>query len=454
MTRKGSRNVSNGAESASPINAMPTKALFISMLTRDVGLIPAIIDLVDNAVDGARQLRDDRSYSDLWVRLELSGKSFRVSDNCAGISVETARDYAFRFGRDARAPSVTHSIGQFGVGMKRAVFKLGNHFRVESSTKSSRFVVSVDVRKWANEQPWQFEFSEIEEGVSIPADNRGTSIQVTALHPDIAEKLALESFQTELSIEIAHRLQDALSRGLAVSVNGVPVATRPLLMLADKRLAPATATLKFRLPKKKPVTVRLFCGLGTSDRAAAGWHVFCNARLVLEADKSNATGWGERARGIDIPGFHNQYNHLRGFAYFDSDDPGLLPWNTTKTGLDADSAIYRATRLEMIRLMRPVVTFLNHLKEEKQGGADEDSPGKLETLLLRSKVTTVDEVTTRAAFSVALAADVSRRPSTQRIQYDVPLQKAERARKALKVSTWKALGEKTFDYFYSNELGE
>jgi len=35
------------------INVEPTKELFIYMLTRDVGLENAIIDLIDNSVDGA-----------------------------------------------------------------------------------------------------------------------------------------------------------------------------------------------------------------------------------------------------------------------------------------------------------------------------------------------------------------------------------------------------------------
>lgn len=46
------------AENDNPmrINASPTKELFIFMLTRDVQLSRAIIDLVDNCVDGANRL--------------------------------------------------------------------------------------------------------------------------------------------------------------------------------------------------------------------------------------------------------------------------------------------------------------------------------------------------------------------------------------------------------------
>ena len=39
------------------VQGEPTKDFFISMLVRDIGLIPAIVDLVDNSVDGGRRLR-------------------------------------------------------------------------------------------------------------------------------------------------------------------------------------------------------------------------------------------------------------------------------------------------------------------------------------------------------------------------------------------------------------
>jgi hypothetical protein len=139
-----------------PIDAMPTKELFIDMMTRDIPLIPAIIDLVDNCADGARRTRGDGSYNGLWARVEISPKEFRIADNCGGMTVDIARKYAFRFGRAAGMPSVSHSIGEFGVGMKRAIFKLGNKFRVESAAATSRFVVEQDVREWAKKKEWQY----------------------------------------------------------------------------------------------------------------------------------------------------------------------------------------------------------------------------------------------------------------------------------------------------------
>ena len=58
------------------IDASPTKELFILMLTRDISLIPSIIDLVDNSVDGARRIKGDGPYEGLEIRLKLSDKEF------------------------------------------------------------------------------------------------------------------------------------------------------------------------------------------------------------------------------------------------------------------------------------------------------------------------------------------------------------------------------------------
>jgi hypothetical protein len=96
------------------IDASPTKQFFISVLIKDIELVRAIADLVDNCVDGARRIRGNGRFDDLFVRIELDQEQFRIIDNCGGISRELASRYAFRFGRPPDTPSVRHSVGQFG----------------------------------------------------------------------------------------------------------------------------------------------------------------------------------------------------------------------------------------------------------------------------------------------------------------------------------------------------
>ena len=54
------------------VNANPTKDFFIQMLTKDIKLERAIIDLIDNSIDGAKNLRGDNNYEGLWVKINVS----------------------------------------------------------------------------------------------------------------------------------------------------------------------------------------------------------------------------------------------------------------------------------------------------------------------------------------------------------------------------------------------
>ena len=56
------------------IDARPTKQFFITMLVRDIELIRAIIDLVDNCVDGARRMRPAGTFDGLFVHVDAMEK--------------------------------------------------------------------------------------------------------------------------------------------------------------------------------------------------------------------------------------------------------------------------------------------------------------------------------------------------------------------------------------------
>ena len=134
---------------APKINTMPTKAFFVEMLVRDILLERAILDLVDNSVDGAKRLRpaSPMNFDKLVVTIEMGANQFKISDNCGGFDINTATSYAFRFGRPAEADQTPYSIGQFGVGMKRALFKFGHWFSVKSATATERWAIEVDVSR-------------------------------------------------------------------------------------------------------------------------------------------------------------------------------------------------------------------------------------------------------------------------------------------------------------------
>jgi len=431
------------------IKASPTKEFFISMLVKDIGLTRAILDLVDNSVDGAQRLRSKGRYDGLWARLTVDRHKFVIHDNCGGIPVSLARDYAFRFGRAGGTPTTKHSVGQFGVGMKRALFKLGSMFSVKSATATSRFTVTVDVDEWKviDEPEWHFHFGTLEENTRVPKTGIGTTIEVTRLHGNVADDFGSDSFLARLRTDLEEAHTQNLNNGLAVTLNGVPVQVHPLELLQSANLKPAVKEIQCRPERGKQVAVRMYSGVAESSPSSAGWYIFCNGRMVLCADQTLVTGWGEGEEST-IPKYHNQYARFRGYAFFDSDDAGLLPWNTTKTGVDTDSPVYRAVRLEMVRLMRPVLDFLNKLKDEKDRST---ATGPLAKAVDAASAKGVAEVTGKPAFVAPKSVTPSRATRYQNIQYQVLTERVEKAKRSLKARSLKEVGERTFSYYFDRE---
>lgn len=419
------------------------------MLVKDIELIPAISDLVDNSIDGARRLSGNDRYDGRWVRLELSECEFRISDNCGGIPVDVAVNYAFRFGRPEKMTATPHSVGQFGVGMKRALFKLGGRFVIASATESSRFTLDVEVEKWRKkEDEWEFKFKTFDDNVAVPDDERGTTIAVTELHPSVSKDFGLATFLGRLREELERKHQQTMDRGLGISVNGVPLAVNVVDLLQSEDLRPAFAELSFN-HSADPVVAQVWAGISASVPRDAGWYIFCNGRLVLGPDQSEVTGWGE-GDGRIIPKYHNQFARFRGYVFFDSDDSARLPWNTTKTGVDLDADIYRTTRQKMLVLMRPVINFLNRLDAEKETTGDDNGP--LEESVAAAAPARLSDIAGESTFGAPAVAPKPKVPKPGNILYAKPRAEIERVKKALGVTTYRDVGIGTFDYFVAAEL--
>lgn len=435
------------------VAASPTKEFFIYMLGRDIDAVRAIADLVDNSVDGARRFRGTERYEDLYVRLEVNEEKFQISDNCGGIPAEVARKYAFRFGRPPEVAGTPGSIGEFGVGMKRALFKMGKHFTIESTSESSRFVIEVSVDEWAkNEDDWDFRFKSVEENTGpFPDAQHGTKITVTELNADMVAEFALAQFGNKLTAYLQSAHQHAMHLGLSITLNQFPLEFTPATLLESDKLRPAYEEQVLMPPdSSSPVRVKLIAGIGKSNPKEAGWSIFCNGRMILEADKTEVTGWGE-----NIAGYHNQYAMFRGYVFFDSDDPSALPWNTTKSAVNTDSGIYRNVRMHMLSMMRPVIAFLNALKKETANGDStmEEERQSYRAALKEAKPRKIAEIRTEKRAFYYERPVVKRNP-TVTIQFSRPREQVERAREALHAATNKEVGERVFDYFYGLECGD
>ncbi|MDW9573364.1 hypothetical protein GOA73_08235 [Sinorhizobium meliloti] len=439
----------SSVDQSSAINAEPTKAFFVEMLVRDIPLEQAVLDLVDNCVDGAKRLANAEAavpFEGRKVDIEFDAESFKIFDNCGGFGVETAREYAFRFGRPSGAKVTPHSIGQFGVGMKRALFKFGRHFTVRSATIDEEWAVDVDVPKWEEATGWSFPWASFGDGGKISKASPGTEILVTNLRPEVAAKFSTQNFQNAIVGLVKSKHRQFISLGLEVRVNGTRIDATNLSLLLNKDLKPGVDYLTFFGDDPPQVDVKIIVGVGASLPREAGWYVICNGRVVLEADRRSNTGWGfveEETSRLIMPTFHNQFARFRGIVSFDCEDSSKVPWNTTKTDIDQDSLVWRQTFERMMEMMRPVITFLNELDKDIDENTREKSP--LLDFVSKAASRQTDTITEKATFSAPARDDVSIGPKYVKIQYSRLQEDIEFLQDELNLKSAKAVGERTFD---------
>lgn len=453
----------------------PVKRFFIDILTRDIEIPAAVLDLVDNSVDSANAMFPEGDLSTLRIDVEADAEHFAISDNCAGITLHAAETYVFKMGRPENIGSSPSSIGQFGVGMKRALFKMGDEFIVDSSTGTSHFSVELVVSVWEKMEEWTIPLRVHKSGTS-GYPNSGTTIIISNLTEDVRGHFADPVRQNQLRDELRSKHRMAIERGLKIYFNGQLLPKTPtVLATSESNEAPEIFPLieRFSLENEdgKTVRVEIYAGIHNSaateedaepedvtvGSAEAGWYVFGNDRLLLAADKTWLTGWGGTG---NLPLYHNQYARFRGFVYMWAEDSIALPWNTTKTGVESSDPVWTRVRGEMITAGKQVITLLNLLKIERRAlntidtGTSPELYVPITQALGRSKLKStaaLREYSPRALFYVTPNNELGRLMDGKRISYSVTLRDFKSASELLGSTKAAEIGRRTFEYFLDCE---
>jgi hypothetical protein len=367
---------------ANKVVATPTKRFFVEMLTRDIELDDAILDLLDNCLDGAvrtnakKRVKDkSRPYAGFWAEITLDAKHFCIKDNCGGIPIDIARSHAFRFGReDNLRDKDFHTVGTYGIGMKRAIFKMGSDCWVRSHHANGSFGVHIDEDWISGDDKWELD---MDRQAEVPKDE-GVSLRITKLLPGIEHHFDPNKGNFEEVIKKKIRLHYAyiIKKGFVVKVNGHVVKPSDFQTLIPVDLASDSAIAPYIYQAEEGgVSVQLIMGMyerfpsqgelddyvdGKRSKDTAGWTVVCNDRVVLANDTSHMTGWGESG----VPVYHSQFIMLSGLVEFISNDASKLPVTTTKRGVDLNSPLYADVKNIMRDALKHFTSFTNHWKTQ------------------------------------------------------------------------------------------
>jgi len=243
-------------------DARPTKGFFIENITRDLSLEDAILDLVDNAADSFIRTRNIDvspallevevsrrpsmgSASKALIAITLNKDEFTIYDRCGGIDLEHAARQVFRFGRPPG--SYPGSLGVYGIGMKRAIFKIGKHIVIESYTKKSGLRVEIDVPKWAeDDENWEFPITKI--GPARNDSEAGTRITIRGLNDEVKLRVDDGILMGRLREALSTTYSLFLQNFLSVSLNGTDIPPRTLPIAAFDDLEPNVRILDHHMP--------------------------------------------------------------------------------------------------------------------------------------------------------------------------------------------------------------
>jgi hypothetical protein len=314
--------------------AYPSKAFFVEMLTRDISLADAILDLIDNCIDGVVRHQKESGavagatpYKGYKASITASPSSFRIEDNCGGIPRAVAEKYAFRLGRPEKMPSEhLATVGRYGIGMKRSMFKLGRAAKVTTFNHGNAYAVTVSSKWMHDDDDWELPISDVVKS-ALPATLKprgGTVIDVTSLRAEIQQEFDPQAsrFLTDLAATIATHYSYIIHKGFEVSLNGKVLAGRTIELLLGSNKKDRIEPFAYRT-EIDGVNVELVVGLYRAiadetevdeelegkpsiSRETCGWTIVCNDRVVLYNDKTRATGWGEAS----VPAYHPQFNAI------------------------------------------------------------------------------------------------------------------------------------------------
>lgn len=379
-------------EEAAPVNAKPAKRFFVEMLTRDIELKDAVLDMLDNCLDGALRKNNNNPvntsmpYEGYYAKISFNKDRFSIIDNCGGIDEDLAKNYAFRLGRpDTDRDKDLATVGVYGIGMKRAIFKIGQDAKVTSIHPRSSFEIAISPEWLKDDDNWNLPFENIEK----PDTEYGTHIEIGELYSAISKTFE-DDFYDDFCATIKEQYSYIIQKGFKVYVNETLVEAKRLGLLVDEealRNSKAGITPYIYEVSNNGLNIFLSVGFyrplpsdeeqideieGRHSKDDAGWTIICNDRVIIANDKSSLTGWGSSG----APAYHSQFVAISGVVIIRSKDASLLPVTTTKRGIDVNSDIYWALRDKMVEGLK---MFTNHTNKWKTPSEERETIQKSTT---------------------------------------------------------------------------
>lgn len=347
------------------LDGTPDKRLFWSIIS-DYDIQTALCELIDNAID---QWIGQRPRTPLSVDLILDPdrQLISVKDNAGGVGRADLR-ILIAPGSSRNDPAA-ETIGIFGVGSKRAVVALAENVVIKTHRRGDK-TYQIDVTSdWLESPAWDIAAYEIP-GIPVGV----TSIDLSALR------------KTFSSFDVNHLKQHLGEtygwflgqKDCKISVNGEPIELRGFESWAfPPAFAPQRATFDVSLAGTGTVRADVTVGLITDrdpELENYGVYFYCNHRLVVKELKVREVGYFVTSEA-GVP--HPDASLCRAVVKLDG-AAKLMPWNSSKTGINYSHPLFHAVRPALIQLVTQFSSLSRRLKDDWDEKVFRFSEGEIE----------------------------------------------------------------------------
>lgn len=348
------------------IDGTPEKRMFLSIIS-DYDLRTGLCELIDNALD-LWTTNKRKSKLRIDITLDSHRQIINVKDNAGGVKEDQLRLLV--------APGATRNtfndevIGIFGVGGKRAAVALGEHVEIKTRKRGSGSYQIDITNAWLSTENW-----DINSYVIGDIATGTTTVEISKLRQGF-DQANVE----EIEASLGETYQWFINKGCEIFLNGKLIEPKSFEHWAyPKGYQPQRVELDVTPVEDKALHVEMVAGLIHDRDPIAenyGVYVYCNNRLIVKELRSRDVGYfvtGEAG----VP--HPDASLCRVIIRFRG-NPELMPWNSSKDGVNFNHPAIAQIRPTMIRLVSYFSSLSRRLKNDWESSVFRHKRGNIHTL--------------------------------------------------------------------------
>ncbi|WNV10437.1 ATP-binding protein [Tardiphaga sp. 709] len=348
------------------IDGTPEKRLFLSIIS-DYDLKTGLCELVDNAIDF--WISNDKSTSlEVEIILDFNRQIISIRDNAGGVKEQDLRLLI--------APGATGNksheevIGTFGVGGKRAGVALGELVEIRTRYKREKSLEIDLTNEWLQSDDWALAAYE------IPNVAPGTtSVEISKLRQSFDEE-DIDIVREHLSETYDWFIRD----GCKITLNGEGLSPIRFDVWAyPPGFEPKEAVFTITPRAEQSLKVTMTAGLirdRVPEKDNYGVYVYCNHRLIVKELRTRDVGYfvsGEAGVPHPDASLCRVIVHVQGA-------PDVMPWNSSKSGLNFNHAAFSQLRPTLIGLVSYFSSLSRRTKNNWDNAVYPHARGRVQTI--------------------------------------------------------------------------